>query len=510
MSEALDQSSLERWKADPASFVEEVLRDPETGRKFELLPCERRFFEHAYKTDEQGRLLYPEQCFAAPKKTGKTAMAAMHTLTTTLVHGGQFAEAYVLANDLEQSSGRVFAAIKRIVEASRYLAREAYSRANRIEFPATGATIQAIASDYQGAAGSNGNLYAFDELWAFTSERSRRLWDECVPVPTRKISCRLVTTYAGFEGESALLTELYKRGLNQACVAPDLYAGNGQLMYWTHEPQAPWQTPEWIEQMRRSLRPNQFLRMIRNEFVTSEETFIDMAWWDACCTGRQIVADCSMPVWVAVDASTKRDSTAIVAATWDKESKRVRHVWHRVFQPSPDRPLDFESTIEATLLELRGRFAVRAVLYDPYQMAATAQRLSRRGLRMEEFPQTVPNLTAASQNLYELIKSQGISVYHDDDMRLSVQRAVALETTRGWRIAKEKTSHKIDLVVALAMAAYAAVQKGESGFMRMGTYCPTALHGDGKIHWKDEAKQRIRVVRVSEAEALRQKAEGTW
>ena len=118
------------------------------------------------------------------------------------------------------------------------------------------------------------------------------------------------------------------------------------------------------------------------------------------------------------------------------------------------------------------------------------------------------NLTAASQNLYELIKSGGISVYPDDDVRLAVQRAVAVEATRGWHIAKEKTSHKIDIVVALSMAAYAAVSNGESGFMRMGTYNPYS--GDGKVRWKDDTKQRIRVVKVSEKEALRQKAEGTW
>jgi hypothetical protein len=39
-----------------------------------------------------------------------------------------------------------------------------------------------------------------------------------------------------------------------------------------------------------------------------------------------------------------------------------------------------------------------------------------------------------------------------------MSRAVALETTRGWHIAKEKASHKIDVVVALAMAA---VQQGQ-------------------------------------------------
>jgi phage terminase large subunit-like protein len=42
-------------------------------------------------------------------------------------------------------------------------------------------------------------------------------------------------------------------------------------------------------------------------------------------------------------------------------------------------------------------------------------------------------------------------------MRLAISRAVAIETSRGWRITKEKQSHKIDVVIALAMAAYATV-----------------------------------------------------
>jgi phage terminase large subunit-like protein len=79
---------------------------------------------------------------------------------------------------------------------------------------------------------------------------------------------------------------------------------------------------------------------------------------------------------------------------------------------------------------------------------------------MVEYPQTVPNLTAASQNLYELIKAQSITVYPDDEIRLAISRAVAVESTRGWRIAKDKQSHKIDIVVALAMAALGAVRKG--------------------------------------------------
>ena len=148
-----------------------------------------------------------------------------------------------------------------------------------------------------------------------------------VTPPTRRISLRPTTTYAGFEGESALLEDLYKRGLAQPLVGEDLHAGDGLLMAWHHEPVAPWQTPEWVEQMRSQMRPNAFLRMIENRFVSSESTFVDLAWWDACVdhNAAPIFANKSLPIWVGVDASVKRDSTAIVAVTWDKSASGWCH-----------------------------------------------------------------------------------------------------------------------------------------------------------------------------------------
>jgi phage terminase large subunit-like protein len=125
--------------------------------------------------------------------------------------------------------------------------------------------------------------------------------------------------------------------------------------------------------------------------------------------------------------------------------------------------LDFEATIEKSLLELRTRFDVREVRFDPWQLQSVTQRLRSAGLNMIEFPQSVPNLTESSTNLYELINSRGLTVYADDEIRLAVSRAVALETSRGWRIAKEKVSHKIHVVVALAMAALGAIQ-GQGGY----------------------------------------------
>jgi hypothetical protein len=94
---------------------------------------------------------------------------------------------------MEQAQSRVFQAIKRIVECSPLLLREASITAGKIAFPAfAGAVITALANDYQGAAGANPTISCFDELWAYTSERSRRLFDEMVPPPTRRVACRLL------------------------------------------------------------------------------------------------------------------------------------------------------------------------------------------------------------------------------------------------------------------------------------------------------------------------------
>ncbi len=435
---------LERYRRDPVAFITECLVDPETGQPFVLYPAQVAFLRAALTIGDAGRLPAPELLYGAPKKSGNTALGAMAMLYVIVVLAGPYGEGYVVANDLEQAQGRVFDAICKIIRVSPMLAHSANITGKKITFDATGATITAIASDYAGAAGTNPNFIVFDELWGYTSERSRRLWDEMVPVPTRKVSARLTVTYAGFEGESELLEDLYQRGLKGQALQPFLFEQPGLLMFWSHEPVAPWQTREWLDQMRQQLRPNAYLRMIENRFVTSESGFVDLDWWDACIDPRAapVAVDRELPVWVGVDASVSRDSTAIVACAFNKELKKVRLVWHRIFQPSSSEPLDFEASVEGTLHELRGRFRIREVRYDPYQMVAVAQRLQATGFPMVEFPQTVSNLTSSSTNLYELIKGGNLIAYRDDEVRRAVANSVAVETSRGWRIAKEKTTHR--------------------------------------------------------------------
>jgi hypothetical protein len=138
--------------------------------------------------------------------------------------------------------------------------------------------------------------------------------------PTRKISCRLTVSYAGFSNESTLLESLYKRGKSLPEVGPSLHAGDGMLFAWHCEPTQPWQTPQWLEEMRRSLRPTAYARMIENQFVAPESRFVDLSAWDECIvpTLTPELEDRRLQVWAGVDASVKRDSTALVLCAYDK------------------------------------------------------------------------------------------------------------------------------------------------------------------------------------------------
>lgn len=437
-----------------------MLRNPETGRAFELYPAQIEFLRRAFTLTPDGLLKYPELVFSAPKKSGKTALGGMIAIYMAVVLGGPYAEVWCLPNDYEQAAGRVFQAAARIIQASPLLAPSVTITAVRITWPATGSFIAAVASDEKGFAGSNASLTIADELWGFTSERSRRLWDESTPLPTRKVSGRLVVSYAGFLGESDLLEGIYKRGIAGNEVAPDLFESEGTLCFWAHKGPAPWQDERWFEGLRRQERPVAFRRFALNEWTSSESKFLEESVWDAIVdpNARPIISDRNFGIYVGLDASIRHDTTAIVACAYDKTLKRVVVVAHRCFRPN-GADIDF-AAIEASILDLRARFNLRSVSYDPFQLVAVAQRLAAQGIKTLEFQRTQANLTQAAQTLFTLISDRNIFCYPSAEIREAVMNASIVETPRGMRLAKERPSGKIDLCAALSFACLEAVKQG--------------------------------------------------
>jgi hypothetical protein len=77
VTDRITSTMLDRWRADPATFIETVLHDPDTGTPFVLLDCERRFIAEMFKTDDDGHLVHTDLIYSCPKKTGKTTFAGI-------------------------------------------------------------------------------------------------------------------------------------------------------------------------------------------------------------------------------------------------------------------------------------------------------------------------------------------------------------------------------------------------------------------------------------------------
>ena len=66
------------------------------------------------------------------------------------------------------------------------------------------------------------------------SERARRLFEELTPPPSEREAWVLMTTTAGFSGESQLLESLYQTGLQGTRLPGDLklYRAGTLTMFW--------------------------------------------------------------------------------------------------------------------------------------------------------------------------------------------------------------------------------------------------------------------------------------
>ena len=93
-------------------------------------------------------------------------------------------------------------------------------------------------------------------------------------------------------------------------------------------------------------------------------------------------------------------------------------------------------------------------------MARSVQTLREAGLEVEEYNQTLNNLTEATEALYSAFLAKNLKLYPAPDLRQHVLNAVSVETPRGIRLSKQKTSNKIDAAVALSFAVLAAIQYG--------------------------------------------------
>jgi len=432
------------YKTNIIKFAEEQFYIPETRKPIVL--------EEFQKEKLLKPLFYKETrptmaLVGQTKKSGKSTLAAM-VAAWVLFCGEDYSETYMAARDKDQANWIVFSKLVKAIEMNPNMLLNVDITKDAIERKATGSVVRCLPTDVS-CAGLNPSLTIFDELWSYEYESMTNFFEEMTTVPTRKNPLMLIVSYAGYD-EDSLLFELYKKGLEGK--DPTFF------FYWDHKNRMPWQTKKYLKQQKGRLRKNTYLRLHENRWTSSEEAFIDMDLWDGCVDRKltPLLPGQETSIVAAVDIGIKHDSSAVVAVA--RNENKVRLACHKCWIPTPKNPIDIEETVEAYLKDLYKSYRLEKVLCDPWQFQTSMVRLKKGGLPMEEFPQSTPRLVEMGQGLYDLIKGGNLELYPDREMRSHAQKSVAKETARGWRLVKKKASHKIDLIIALAMAALEATK----------------------------------------------------
>jgi phage terminase large subunit-like protein len=408
------------------------------------------------------------------KKTGKTFDNAVLLAWRWLALPGDH---FAIGNDFDQSASRQFQEISEMVRRNAFLVANCKATSRQIVFIPTGSVITALSVDAAGNAGANHWTASHTEAWGIIYEAGVRAFEELTPPPGRLYgfpALRICDSYAGWVGESKVWHETVDRGLHGKRIGEEwpIFLKNGLLLFHMDGLEAQQRcfrgTPEeaavYYDDQRSTLRPGTFDRLHMNKRATGEDAFIQLEAWDKCVDqeSRPIMPNSEQPLFVGVDGSIKHDSAAVVAVYYDRKSGKVVLAKHGIWQPTAHDPLDIDKTIGDYLRRLKTGYRLREVHYDPYQLHDLSTRLKSDGIPMVEYPQSVPNLTVMGQNLYDLIQDRNLVLYPDGFMRTCASHAIAVQSSRGWRIAKEKSSYKIDVIVALAMASLAATEHGPS------------------------------------------------
>ena len=453
--------------------------------KIVLEPDQRDILAHIGTPDEDGYLPYQTIIWSEPKKSGKTTIAGGF--------GAWFADqvdppnlVLTLANSERQSASRIFAAMMPTLNALG--ARVPKSLKSNPEIAlANGTNIQAIGTNYAGEAGANYGCTLTSELWGYTTEAARRLYDETPPIQTRKNSIRFIETYAGFIDESELLLELHKQIFTDpeetgfqpmARPVPGLehirtdnrpacwhIPERGLFVYWSHEQKREWQKSkrgkQLIENERATMRPSSFVRLYENRWQLSEGGFIPIEWFKRSCRLRGARR---APMILAADASMRHDTTALVGIEpyiteiFGVEETRYRMAHLSIWNPG-GKDIDLEETLADEVFNIwKQGLMIGAFWYDPFQMHQVAINLRKRGVPCAEFNQQSERKKADSF-LYKQYSEQTIDNWFDPDFEKHIVAARAKEyDNEEIRIVKGTIagSSKIDAVVAQSMAVYRA------------------------------------------------------
>lgn len=455
--------------------------------------------------NENGLRNYRTAYISVARKNGKSELAAGIALYLLLADGEQGAEIYGAACDREQAS-IVFNVAAEMVRRSAVLSKmcKVIDSRKTITVPKTGSFYRAIPADAAGAHGYNAHGIVFDELHA---QPSRDLWD----VLTTSTGARtqplvFAITTAGFDRQSICWEQhtYAEKVLNGTVEDPRYFAWIRSVPEdadWSAEKNWYLANPGLgdfrdIDEMRTMARraretpalENTFRQLYLNQWTQSESRYIPLHKWDAsagevnvealrgreCYAGLDLASTTDIAAMVLVFPPREGDIFKVLPFFWIPEESMVERerkdrvpysAWVRkgLVYPTPGNVID-HAFIRQTMNELADKYFIKEVAFDRWGAVQLVTQLQDDGFNMVQFGQGFASMSAPTKELLSLVLQERLHHGGHPVLRWMCDNLVVRRDPAGnVKPDKEKSSEKIDGIVALVMALDRAIKQPASG-----------------------------------------------
>lgn len=422
------------------------------GKPFLLEPWQKREIYQIFEVESQpdGRWLrrYRWAYIEIPKKNGKSELIAALCLFMLLADDEESPEIACGSNSDDQAD-LVFGAAKAMCDLSPSLsplvncfAREIVRKDN----PA--AKLMRVSAKAKTKDGLNLSGVALDELHEF-DESGEQLFNVLTNgTAAREQPLILMITTAGYD-EETLCGRYHLHALrvrSGEVVDHSFYAS----IYAAPDPNVNIDDDAALDAALRAANPSygvttflpfyldarrkgaaNFKRYFLDIWTAAESQWLPDGAWESCRV-EAVEFDPALPLFVGWDASTKQDSTALVAVQWQGPTLAVRsRIWDRPLDPATGKPLDGwrvpGGEVVEHLRQWHQGYPLESVAYDPAFVTWLAADLSAEGLPMIEHPQTNARMCPPTTATYELVVTGRL--IHDGDPALGRHVAAAVEVT---------------------------------------------------------------------------------
>ena len=452
----------------------------------------RPFF--GWKRQADGSRRYRTLYLEVPRKNGKSTLIAAIGLLLLFADGEKGAEIYSAAADKEQAA-IVFQVAKGMIDQNPHLIASSLTVRHNVSVARTGSFYRVLSADAYTKHGLNAHGILFDELHA---QPNRELFDVLTTsVGSRTQPAVFLITTAGVRPKAAtgnVCWEMHEHALKVAAgnvrddtFLPVVYAAD-ESDDWTDP--AVWAkcNPGLGSSIRLDYLKdaceraksipgyeNTFKRLHLNLWTEQDTRWIQMEKWDECGEDYDEDSLAGQPCYAALDLANRNDLAAlalvfpvgntyrVLTRFWCPQKRIAERArrdrvpydqWcrDRHITATPGDAIDNEF-IRAEVLALGAKFKIREVAFDPWAATETSIRLQDEGVKMVEYRQGFRSMSEPTKNLYSLILEGRFTHNRNPVLRwMAGNAAVSQDAAGNLKPDKEKSSDKIDGVVAVIMA----------------------------------------------------------